>query len=543
MASLRFSILGETHEDGSEVEYRVLDYRTKEPIASGVAAIEHSVSVPIPEGVDAVVVESLSPVYLLAPSPVFWDPSGQELNVGLRRSGSVVVRIDAGMSSRWKGRVYLVAMDSGSLFDAEDAGLVKAVSVGEEVLFAAVPPGRYLAQLKSDFDGKGVQGRAVVVIPGQESTVLFSDGDEEPVFLTGQVEFGGGSLIGAKLSLSSTRWESKPGYLVVRLDDDGRFEGRLPYPGTYSARIDSSFGRLHKATISLDSGVQELSIQIPSVNICGNVKTAEGRPVLGAEVHARSVSRTVETMWTDRFMSAETDREGHFCLAVPLGGEYRLSTGGANEFRQGPSWNRYAEASLIVSAAADAEVELVLEEPATASGRVLDLDGSPARASIYAKRRDMPGAKWAQAGYSGEDGQYEARFLGRGPLYLVARVERNGLQPRSSQIVAVDLSRDGPGARIDFQLHPAAYVIVEALGAGQDLQAVRAEARSRCEFGEIDLPISSGNNHRLQYEQKLGPLPGGDYVIVAEDVEGKQYSWTGEVSGGRSVQRETLEAR
>jgi hypothetical protein len=142
-------------------------------------------------------------------------------------------------------------------------------------------------------------------------------------------------------------------------------------PATDLVTWNARAGTAWTATIALE----------PGVALTGRVTDARGAPIAGAEVRARSIARATtlapyRPRQPDPMRPAEiTDADGRFRYAVPAGQQLALIA----------THTRYARGeSAELTAAAPAEVAIVLGDGGALAGRVVDADGHPVAGAVVA---------------------------------------------------------------------------------------------------------------------------------------------------------------
>jgi len=228
-------------------------------------------------------------------------------------------------------------------------------------------------------------------------------------------------------------WPARDPARHVRADAGGRFSlvaplAELPV-GAAAFGYGSAFG-----SAARDRGT--VTLLLPAhARLAGRVVDEEDRPVLDAEVTARSLERP----WL-RVRSAPTDRGGRFEIAVETGG-------GAYVLRaERAGW---APAERIAGAPPAGEVEgglrLVLRRGRTAHGRVLDEADEPvagARVLLSPSPEGMDVRRWMLRGEpagpqttTDPEGRFAVRDLGGGRYDLA--VEAAGFAPAIVPGIAV----------------------------------------------------------------------------------------------------------
>jgi hypothetical protein len=150
-------------------------------------------------------------------------------------------------------------------------------------------------------------------------------------------------------------------------------------PATELVTWNERAGTAWSATIALE----------PGVALTGRVTDARGAPIAGAEVRARPVARaTTLAPYRPRppdplRPAVVTDADGRFRYPVPTGQRLALVA----------THDRYARGETAeLTAAAPAEVAIVLDDGRALAGRVVDAEGHPVAGAVVA---DAPSAEAA----------------------------------------------------------------------------------------------------------------------------------------------------
>ncbi len=197
-----------------------------------------------------------------------------------------------------------------------------------------------------------------------------------------------------------------------RSGTDGRFEFLGIKAGTYElvARTDSQASPSTHVTIANDQRA-EAKLVVQDSGIAGTVVDAKGTPIPEARVSAMPDGRVSMA----NFSNDITDSRGHFNLGGLEPGDYRLDASWPNQTDRRVGAGEHVKAG-------NRNVKLVLETPATVTGRVL-LDGSPVT-SYGLLLTDHPefSSNGAPSGIHAADGRFTLRGIqsGRWGIVLIA---------------------------------------------------------------------------------------------------------------------------
>jgi hypothetical protein len=180
----------------------------------------------------------------------------------------------------------------------------------------------------------------------------------------------GGPVAGASVRIRSITM--RPGTMFdrrVSAGDDGAFAVDGLPPGDYDLSAEAGAGdAIRRAAQYLRvAGAQPIQVTLRLAGraiLAGRLRDASGEPVRGAAVAAFSAS--VEEH-PPIVLYTHTDEEGHFGFQQVEDGAYLVSARGDSGVKSPP----------VTARAGDRSIELVLEEPATLTGRVIDDRGAP----------------------------------------------------------------------------------------------------------------------------------------------------------------------
>jgi 5-hydroxyisourate hydrolase-like protein (transthyretin family) len=489
----------------AEIKGRVLDARTRAPLAGALVWPAEGLfpwvetdaagayALPLAAGGPHSWRPSLraaAPGYFPARVPVAGGP-GASATAVLHRSARLrgTVRNRAGEpvpGARIRAHATLFGSDPGGFAVAlqNPPGPALAQADGSFVLSGLVPGLRY--SLRAEAAGyAGTEAAAVVEESAREKAGF------EIVLSAGSSAFGrvvdsaGEPVAGAKLLL---RGSSGPAALAF-LDGPGAFEPlgsesssgaggefrmKNVAPGTYDLEVRAS-GFSAKQVSAVEIGATpadlgEIALE-PGAVLLGRVVSREGKPVAGATVSAR-LQGFGDHGGEVAAATATTSADGAFRLEdLRAGEELDLTV-----TRRG-----YAE-KLVPGVRAPAEqvLEIVIEEAARISGRVLGADRQPLEGAAVAVEPQASAASGSAAGGRTDDaGEFALDSVPPGPLRL--RVAAEGWKPKvlegleagpgeSIEKLEIVLERGAAlaGRVLDARGRPAseAFLEVEGPGAG-----------------------------------------------------------------------------
>ena len=228
------------------------------------------------------------------------------------------------------------------------------VGVGEHRLWIRDRAGNkwYSRELKVD----GAETTARVALP--------------VVAVAGELLLGGEPLAGTPLSF--VRWDNTQ-YTKMETDEEGRFQGAVPGPGSWLVRVESEVlggSRTLPEQVEVEAeGENEFSLDLPGGALEGFVRHLEG-----GEVESRISVLDLESTIRRPVASLSTSDEGHFEVVALRASKYRVTA--RNEAGD------FAEAEVEVDDGVGLPIELFLEPVRRISAVVRSGDQPLAAAEI-----------------------------------------------------------------------------------------------------------------------------------------------------------------
>ncbi|MFN7973610.1 MAG: hypothetical protein U0166_14885 [Acidobacteriota bacterium] len=292
-------------------------------------------------------------------------------------------------------------------------------------------------------------------------------------------------------------------------DDGGRFDvGGLP-GGKVRLTV--------KAPGYLDETIEEIDLDEPdrgAVNVLldrglsveGTVRSRDRKPRAGVHVHARA--------WEPSRWDFTTS-EGEPGVVSAADGRFRLDA-----VHPGKLWliamadgRPPTVQSFDVDAAAQ-DLEVVLDDGATVSGRVVDHAGAPVRAVVTSEFRDGPAVA------TGEDGSFSFKGMAPGAYDFRAQT-RDGTR---SSVVRVHIGTKDPAPIL---------LVLRELGRGVSvdvtLTGLDAATLARTELSAYS-PDADLTGRRDGQTLRIGGVPPGDLTLTA-DLDGRTIRKVVEVTG------------
>lgn len=352
-------------------------------------------------------------------------------------------------------------------------------------LFGSVPPGAWVVRARAD-DGH-VGSVSVELEPAGEAEVELEL--EAPGACSGTLDNRGGDRTGVRVGLR----QGDRRLAATGLDARGAFEFTRVPAGRWSLEVLH-----HGASIPIVEGPKEVELESDqhaevslvvdseSQVLRGRVVDIEGAPVADAHVEVRP-TKGGETR------QAVTDAEGRFELASASAATYRVDVTGPDDLGR----------AGVKGLAPDADLEVVLREPASVRGRVL-ADGRP----VQRFQLRPTGLSVLGPYVSDDDGRFILEDVRPGDFTVTAL---------ASQGVASHTMRleDGDVAEVTLELLPWAVARGRVVDSeGGPVAKARVEVSSEAGRAEgSDRAVSTDAEGRFSLE---GLGPGPTVVIVTK---------------------------
>ncbi len=365
-------------------------------------------------------------------------------------------------------------------------------------VMAGVAPGEYTLVAR---EGGRAPGIAVVVVEplGEASaSLVLSDGG----FVTGRIVDAEGRPLAGRARVEEYEGKALPPFasdmLVAAAGADGAFAlGPLPLgslevtvsaPRHASRRVEAGVSARGRA---VDLGDVALD---PGLAIRGRVRDREGRGVEAAAVRATTLGPGAAGEG-----EAESGAAGRFEIGGLRPGRYEVTA----------SATGYATGRAVAEAGGE-EIEVVLDEGGTLTGRVADESGAPVEDAQVTARDESGTERWRVAsGRSDEgDGRFALRDVPPGRYDLEVRAGDRGEASRAGVRVAAGRATD-VGTVVLARGGVVEGVVVDGEGRGVPGATVAAEREANVRTGRRETQTGSSGAFELR------GLPTGATFLTA----------------------------
>ena len=260
------------------------------------------------------------------------------------------------------------------------------------------------------------------------------------------------------------------------------------------ALFDERGDRFDDRTITLTDGIEPLVFELATgVAISGRVRLGD-ELLAETALHFRREGKEVRL---------RTDGAGLFSGAVPEAGAWRVKIRSRS-----PNVDRTLEVKIDAPPGETAELDLLLPDRSI-SGRVVGVDGRPARSGVYYYLEGAAGGEIGAAA-ANTQGKFEHRGLDEGRYVVWAET---GEQEASDQ-VTVDLSGATNHREIELRLKSKRKLEGQVVAGGGSIAGARLELVSLAApfHSEVHSAIS-GPDGRFEVSVAAGQFP---LVVVAE---------------------------
>jgi hypothetical protein len=433
--------------------------------------------------------------------------------------------------------------------DPDGRFLFEPVDPDHYQVLALGGPGPALLEEEGDGSSSGDWMAALVfesvqLAEGQEVELVLGAPASDPVEVRGRVTAAGRPAARVRVSVIG-EGQGLGGLKLVEADDDGRFQVVLPAPGRYQVWVQTGVGPASGSsqnTIEFRRQVPdveqfELDLELPSGGVRGRVTDERGAPLAGAPILAqRSDGVVYGSPYGGALCATTSDQDGRFELDLLEAGSYLVSAGGAPfglPLGGGRTLGRQVRDDVVVRAGTWQEgVDFELRPACTLRGTVRDGNGAPVVDAVLFVR-DAAGRPLERFGTVRSDalGRFEYGGLAAGSYTLSARAG----DLASGDSAAVELRCAGDET-VDLTVAPGTLLIVKIEVDDQ----FDVEARVQVLDGEgRDVGGLQGLTELMQAtaarftsdEYRIGPLPPGEYRVVATATDGRQEQRSVRLSG------------
>lgn len=270
------------------------------------------------------------------------------------------------------------------------------------------------------------------------------------LWVEGQVKLGD-EPVGGRLTFNGQAGAASVSMIA---DEEGRFSGPLPQPGTWRVNVESSVPRLRthaQVEIRPKADRQSITIELPDTRVYGRVVDPAGAPAPGAAVLFSSMIGTLQT---------EADQKGEFEIRAFPRGALEISASRATG--QG---NREVSDSYRFEASEDAPhgpVVLTLRSNQTLRGKVVAATGPVIGATILA---------WSVGGGDGVASTVRSRLDGSFEVKVPAgtSLARIVVSPPGGALKAYEVAAANE-AELLFQVEPLGGELLVDVGKAEAFQ-------------------------------------------------------------------------
>lgn len=480
-----------------------------------------------------------------APRRVELDPGNYlpEVDLVLREGGKLDGMVYRSDGSPDPGQpIGVNALDGDRRFAAS----VESDATGRFVLGNLVP-GRYevfvirLGNRSGDPVGgasPGGNGRfqTIEVHTGQTTEVTLGLPSEAPVHLVGTVTTRGTSLEGGLVWPVGNDGPGAQSLEQASVQADGTYEMTLAGPGHYMVlfrRRSPGPATMNWIAVTVPQVAEyELKLAIPEGRIAGRLLESDGRPAAGKHVVCAG---DAAPMMLETMRGIMCDESGAFEFRALPADRYTLRTD-ARRAAAGEEPSAVAiESDLVLEPGGSIEnVVLQLPPQAEIAGIVTGPDGAPLLdASIFvhdARGRILNPSTWT---VTSAGGRFRFAYAAGG-TYTVGALAGELVAPWSESLRV----EEGERREVRLQLKPGTALVVSC----SDEAGVRVpfvvrvlDGAGRRVDGLVEAPTTGREQMVLlsisYMEQRVGPLPPGEYRIEATGLDGRTASRRVELDG------------
>jgi uncharacterized GH25 family protein len=382
----------------------------------------------------------------------------------------------------------------------------------------------------------GMKIEMVTIVDGETTEVVLGEPPPEPVELSVRVTHAGAGVAGAVVSflprgagganaISGLKMKvtDADGNLVLRLDGAGEYLATVQVLGEAGAQNSVEF------PIDVPQGASSHSVEfeLPGGSIAGRVRGRDGEPLAGCRITvAVDGGVAYGSVVGGNYVETRTDAEGRYDVPYLRAGTYSVAAGGmpfAGLLGGSSAGGRQVVSGIAVGDGRRVDgVDFELAPAATLAGVVRDGTGAPVPgAGVFV--RDARGELVERLSGIATDssGRFEYGGLAPGEYQVSAR--KGELTSAESAAVAVDAERRGD---VELVLAAGATLLVSVVDGDETLveasiTVVDAAGRTvsgMLALGEIMALLESGLSGK---EQRVGPLPPGQYTVRAVHADGR----------------------
>ncbi len=488
-----------------------------------------------------------------------WVASEPILAISARElAPEVVLRLRAG------GCIRGEAIDSGGRPLA--GRTIKCERDGEEedtttdasgrFVFERVIPGKLLVSLAPEgeepsdlVDTINWMGKTTVQVieidEGEVVSVVLQENQRSPVRMHGVVTAAGRPLEGAFVFAAAEGGPVQQGMKAASVDEHGRYELVLDQPGDYAFIVGKEqAGQDPYCWFYLDvPSVADLEhdFALPGGQITGRVVGPGGAPLGKARVHL--TREEGQLGFEDLPAQQKTNEEGLFHFQNLAPGIYALAVQEGNASRPVDLGTVVVGGIVLREGHAVGGIEIELAEGGELLVLVSDDQGAPVNgASVFVRDERGRLLSMISPGKTDSSGRFHYAQLPSGRLTASARTDRL----TCVDSVPVEI-RPGLTSEIELVLRPGTILVASLLDGDAALRArfQVLDERGRPVHGMVsldagDTALTEGFSSKAT---RAGPLPPGEYTLVATALDGRQARESVRLVPGELERRVTLRLR
>jgi protocatechuate 3,4-dioxygenase beta subunit len=373
------------------------------------------------------------------------------------------------------------------------------------------------------------------IAEGETTHVVLGAPPRAPVRLYGTVTRGGEPLKAGMLVCLGEGGGLLSKMKMATIRPSGEYEIRLDEPGRIVLSLQGGATSEFHATIP-EVAEFRFDLEVPAGGLRGVVLGPEPKPAPGVRVTLLRASGGSFLSAMGGLGESVSDADGRFSFEGLAPGKYSIAAGGIAPGEQPQS---SAESGRVVLTGLQVDRDRVLEgleirlgKPGGIAGLVRDGDGQPVSGATIFVRDGNGELLHAFSGVvTGTDGRFTYVGIADG-TYTVSARTKTLASPESAAV----LVRDGKSGEVDLALAPGTTLVVSI--EDKDGTALRANFSVKDEHGRemAQMMDASGVEGVLlggfsSTENRVGPLPAGEYKVSATSFDGRSASRTVKLRG------------
>jgi protocatechuate 3,4-dioxygenase beta subunit len=373
------------------------------------------------------------------------------------------------------------------------------------------------------------------IAEGETTHVVLGAPPRAPVRLFGTVSRGGEPLKAGMIVCLGEGGGLLSKMKMAAIRPSGEYEIRLDEPGRIVLSLQGGPTSEFHATVP-EVAEFRFDLEVPAGGMRGIVLGPDAKPVPGIQISLGRASGASILNAMGGLGEAASDEQGRFTFEGLSPGRYSLSAGGlAGEGRSQSTaeYGRVVLAGLQVDRDKVLEgIEIRLGKPGSLAGTVRDGDGQPvAGATIFVRDANGEVLHPFSGVVTGSDGRFAYAGIADGS-YTVSARSKSLVSPESAAVPV----RDGKAADVDLVVAPGTTLVISI--EDKDGTALRASFSVKDERGRemAQMMDASGVEGVLvsgfsSTENRVGPLPAGEYKVSATSYDGRSASRTVKLRG------------